>query len=462
MSSFVRSSKFRHVFCDAPRPDAIFSNLRLSTVTGDQNYIKANSLYFAAGLQGGGGPFGIFNLNKPGRFDAEDAEHLIVGGHSQPVLDFDFSPFDDQIVASCSEDQSVKVWVIPTGPLNGTLSDAAQDLRGHQRKVTFLKFHPTASNVLGSASGDQTVKLWDIEKGSEINSQNDAHKDLIQDLVWDYTGAQYATSCKDKNVRLFDARSATVTDTIVTAHEGAKSTKLSFLGSLGKLVSVGFTRQSQRQFKIWDQRNTSTPLKSIDVDQAAGTIMPFFDADTNILYLAGKGDGNVRYYEVANEAPFCFPLADHRSQTPAKGMAMVPKRGLNVMGCETARMLKLTSSTVEPLCFFVPRKSDAFQEDLYPPTNSVQAAHSADEWLAGSDLPPVLISLDPRKGFKGPSSVPSAPAGGGAAPVAKAAPKTAAVLQGELDAALARIAELEARVAELEVAATPATETADA
>ena len=51
MSSFVRSSKFRHVFCEPARPDATFQNLRLSTVTGEQNYIKANPLYFAVGLQ---------------------------------------------------------------------------------------------------------------------------------------------------------------------------------------------------------------------------------------------------------------------------------------------------------------------------------------------------------------------------------------------------------------------------
>ena len=51
MSSFVRASKFRHVYCDTPRPDATFQNLRLSTVTGEQNYIKANPEYFAVGLQ---------------------------------------------------------------------------------------------------------------------------------------------------------------------------------------------------------------------------------------------------------------------------------------------------------------------------------------------------------------------------------------------------------------------------
>jgi coronin-1B/1C/6 len=51
MANFVRASKFRHVYCDTPKPDATFQNLRLSTVTGEQNYIKANPLYFAVGLQ---------------------------------------------------------------------------------------------------------------------------------------------------------------------------------------------------------------------------------------------------------------------------------------------------------------------------------------------------------------------------------------------------------------------------
>ena len=51
MAQFIRASKYKHVFCDPPRPDATFQNLRLSTVTGDQNYIKANTQYFAIGVQ---------------------------------------------------------------------------------------------------------------------------------------------------------------------------------------------------------------------------------------------------------------------------------------------------------------------------------------------------------------------------------------------------------------------------
>lgn len=51
MANLVRASKFRHVYADPPRLDTTFQNFRLSTVTGEQNYIKANPLFFAVGLQ---------------------------------------------------------------------------------------------------------------------------------------------------------------------------------------------------------------------------------------------------------------------------------------------------------------------------------------------------------------------------------------------------------------------------
>lgn len=415
--------------------------MRLSTVTGEQNYIKANPLYFATGMQGGGGPFVVMPLNKPGRIDSDIP---MVTGHSSAVMDFDFNPFHDQILASGSEDQTIKIWGIPEGGLTENMTEPLVDLRGHQRKVTLLRFHPTASNILASTSADQTVRLWDIEKGTEVSSINHFNDQLIQDCVWDYIGSCFAVSSKDKHVRIIDARSGEIASQINTAHEGAKSTKLTYLGPLDKLITVGFTRQSQRQFKIWDPRNTTQELKKVDVDQAAGVIMPFFDADTNLLYLAGKGDGNVRFYEMVADAPHCYPISDHRSQVPAKGIAWVPKRGLNVMGCETARLLKLTSNSVEPLSFCVPRKSDAFQEDLYPPSAAPEPSHTADEWLQGSDRPPLLISLNPHASGR-PVSTSSAAAAPAARPVSSK-PKTAAQLQVELDAALARIAVLEKKL----------------
>jgi len=51
MSQFVRASKYRHVYCEAPKVEETYTGFRLSTSTGEQSYIKGNSKYFATALQ---------------------------------------------------------------------------------------------------------------------------------------------------------------------------------------------------------------------------------------------------------------------------------------------------------------------------------------------------------------------------------------------------------------------------
>ena len=118
-------------------------------------------------------------------------------GHSGSLLDFEFNPFRDNLIATGSEDTTIKVWEIPEGGLTGNVTTPVQNWSEHSKKVTFLRFHPTADNVLGSTGGDQTVKIWDIDKGMTISNLADSCDQLIQDLVWDYTGREYSFSCKD-------------------------------------------------------------------------------------------------------------------------------------------------------------------------------------------------------------------------------------------------------------------------
>mmetsp|Transcript_13550 Transcript_13550/g.26917 ORF Transcript_13550/g.26917 Transcript_13550/m.26917 type:complete len:438 (+) Transcript_13550:33-1346(+) len=431
MSHFVRASKFRHVFCDPPKPQDCWTGFRLSTATGEQNYINCSTKFFSVAVQGGGGSFAVVPLDAPGRFETGSP---VVAGHTSAVLDTAWNPFHDNVVASGSDDASIKVWGIPEGGLTEHMTEPLVDLRGHERKVTLLEFHPTANNVLASCSGDFTIRLWDVEKGTECVTLA-GNPELIQDMAWSIDGAMFANSCKDKTVRLWDTRGGTVASEIAQAHEGAKSVKMSFLGGFGTLLTVGFTRQSQRQFKIWDPRALAEPLTTVAIDQAAGVIMPFYDPDTHLLYLAGKGDGNVRYYEMTDGAPHQFAVSEHRSTTAQKGMACVPKRGLDVMRCETSRMLKLTSNSVEPLSFVVPRKSESFQEDIFPDTAGGTPAISADEFFAGQDSMPVTMSLRPG-------------AAGAGGQQAFTPAKSAAQLQRELDEANARIELLTKRLAD--------------
>lgn len=52
--------------------------------------------------------------------------------------------------------------------------------------------------------------------------------------------------------------------------------------------SVGFSNSNQRQYKLWDLKNFSAPLQKETIDNMTGVINPFWDADTNMIFLPGK------------------------------------------------------------------------------------------------------------------------------------------------------------------------------
>jgi len=124
------------------------------------------------------------------------------------------------------------------------------------------------------------------------------------------------------------------------------------------------------------------------------------------LYLAGKGDGNIRYFEYENDK-FEF-LSEYKSGDPQRGIAFLPRRGINVHENEVMRAYKtVNDSYIEPISFTVPRRAEVFQSDIYPPATGVKPAVSAAEWLSGKDGIPAKIDLESIYEGNAPVEVPS-------------------------------------------------------
>jgi coronin-1B/1C/6 len=388
MSRFVRSSKYRHVFGEAKKKEHCYDNLKVTSNTWDSNIIKVNPLFFALCWQAqGGGAVAVVPLASAGKLK----DIPLFTGHKAAVLDVDFSPFNDYLVASASEDATAKIWSIPEGGLESSRDDPVQVLSGHQRKVGSVDFNPVAENVIATTSTDLTVRIWDIKTGQEKISL-DGHSETIQSLGWSWEGKLIATTCKDKKLRIYDARTKKVTDEVM-AHNGSKSSRGIFLGESGKLFTTGFSKTSDRQYAVWDNKKLSEPLKTENLDTSSGVLMPFYDNDTNVLYLAGKGDGNIRYFEIVDEAPSIFYLTEYKSNTPQRGLGMLPKRAVDVSNNEIARAYKVHNTMVEPISFVVPRRGDAFQPDIYPDSRGVEGCNTSDAWFAGKDVEPKKVSM---------------------------------------------------------------------
>lgn len=390
MSRVVRASKYRHVFGQPAKNEECYQNVNATRSAWDSNYIKANPKYFAVCWEaGGGGSLAVIPNENQGKLAQGNVP--LFAGHKGAVLDLDFNPFNDNLIASVSEDTTIMIWGIPEGGLTKTITEPLQTLHGHKRKVGSANFNPVASNVLATSSTDFTVKLWDIEQGKNIKTV-EGHADIIQSLDWNYNGSQIATTSKDKKARVFDPRTETIAQEVV-AHQGVKGSRVCWMRE--KVLTIGFSKTSEREFNIYDPRAFTEPITRLSIDTSAGVIMPFFDHDTNILFLAGKGDGNIRYYEIVDEAPYFHYLSEFKSATPQRGVAFYPKRAVNVGETEIARALKLTPNKVEPISFRVPRKSELFHDDLFPDTYSGEPSLSAAEWTNGQNAEPKTMSLAP-------------------------------------------------------------------
>ncbi|OMJ19440.1 Coronin-like protein crn1, partial [Smittium culicis] len=401
MYSFVRASKYRHVFGQAYKRDECYENLKITNSAWDSNIISVNPKYFAVNWNaGGGGAFCVVPLSQNGRLDVR---HPLFTGHSGQVLDTDFSPFNNDIIASGAEDGNVMVWKINEADLAVDRDDSAENieplcfnqplltLRGHEKKVGFVKFHKSAENVLASAGADQTVRLWDVEYGTEKSSVS-GFNDTILSFDFNYDGSLIACPSRDKTLRIIDPRQGKIVNS-GNSHLGIKGSRVVWLGNTGKLLTTGFNRMSHREVCVWDPANLSSPTITLDIDTSSGVLMPFYDEGSNMLYLAGKGDGNIRYYEF--ESDKLHYVSEYQSTEPQRGMGALTKTAVNLRKYELMRLYKVTSNNiVEPISFQAPRKGNSFLADIYPPNRGSIPAQTSAEYFSGQTKPPVLVDLE--------------------------------------------------------------------
>ncbi|NXK36947.1 CORO6 protein, partial [Piprites chloris] len=390
----VRQSKFRHVFGQPVKADQMYEDIRVSKVTCDSSFCAVNPKFVAIIVEsGGGGAFIVLPLAKTGRVDKN---HPLVTGHTAPVLDIDWCPHNDNVIASASEDTTVMVWQIPDYVPVRNITEPVVTLEGHSKRVSIISWHPTARNVLLSAGCDNLVILWNVGTGEMLLALDDMHTDLIYNVGWNRNGSLLVTTCKDKKVRVIDPRKQQIIAEKTKPHDGTRPIRAIFVAD-GKIFTTGFSKMSERQLGLWDLNNFEEPIALQEMDTSNGVLLPFYDADSSIVYLCGKGDSSIRYFEITDEAPYVHYLNTYSSKEPQRGMGFMPKRGLDVSKCEIARFFKLHERKCEPIVMTVPRKSDLFQDDLYPDTPGPEPALEADEWLSGKDAEPILISL--RDGY---------------------------------------------------------------
>ncbi|NXE97846.1 CORO7 protein, partial [Menura novaehollandiae] len=329
------SSRFRHTQGRVLHRNCHLTNLRgLSLTTpGECDGFCANHQRVALPLLSAGGQIAVLELSKPGRLP--DAAVPTIQ-NSVAVADLTWDPFDPRRLAVAGEDAKIRLWRIPEGGLQETLQEPEAILRGHTEKIYSIRFHPMASDLLVSSSYDMTVRIWELSAGQEVLCLQ-GHTDQIFSMAWSPDGKKLATVSKDGRIRLYEPRRSPQPQQEGPGPEGGRGARLVWVCGGDYLLVSGFDSRSERRILLYRaQALPEGPMSVLGLDVAPSTLLPFYDEDTSVVFLTGKGDTRVFLYEVTPEPPYFLECNSFTSNEPHKGFVFLPKTACEVREVEFA------------------------------------------------------------------------------------------------------------------------------
>jgi len=200
-------------------------------------------------------------------------------GHQGEIFGLAFDP-TNQVLASGSGDQTIRLWDVQTGRLQTIL-------KGHTAPVRTLAFS-SRGNFLASGASDKTTRVWNLQTGKEAASFSSVFGN-IRAVAFSPDGEILASTGDGGSLRLLDWK----------ANKELKAMKSGFgiiyAVAFSPLGSVLATGSSDTHVHIWDP--SSGQQQTVFSGHAKAVLSIAFSPDGSLL-ASGSADGTIRLWDV--------------------------------------------------------------------------------------------------------------------------------------------------------------------
>ncbi|TFK50894.1 dynein regulator [Heliocybe sulcata] len=122
-------------------------------------------------------------------------------GHTREVWGVDFDS-KGNLLASCSSDLTIRVWDTQDWENPGY---SGKTLRGHEHTVSTIRFVP-GDDFLVSASRDKTIRVWEVATAFCVRTIT-GHDSWVRMVVPSVDGTFFGSCSNDNTARIWDAKS---------------------------------------------------------------------------------------------------------------------------------------------------------------------------------------------------------------------------------------------------------------